>query len=76
MKSRGKLYILIFIIIILVLISYKIYAPFTIQDFKSVNVRNMNTIREKIKNNGYSFAVVGNIENSIAIFDNRILEKT
>jgi len=75
LKNRGKLYILIFIVIISIIISYKIYAPYTIQDFKSVNVKNMEIIRGNTNNNNYSFAVVGNIENSIAIFDNRILKK-
>ncbi|RAK05248.1 glycosyltransferase involved in cell wall biosynthesis [Halanaerobium saccharolyticum] len=75
MKSKSKIYLLILIIIILILISYKIYAPYTIQDFNAVNVRNMDIIKNRIENEDYSFAVVGNIENSIAIFDNRILEK-
>lgn len=75
MKSKSKIYLLILIIIILILISYKIYAPYTIQDFNVVNVRNMDIIKNRIENEDYSFAVVGNIENSIAIFDNRILEK-
>ncbi|MFN2339744.1 MAG: glycosyltransferase [Halanaerobium sp.] len=75
MKSKSKVYIFIFIIIILILISYKIYAPYTIQDFNAVNVRNMDIIKENIEDDNYTFAVVGNIENSIAIFDNRILEK-
>ena len=65
----------ILIIIILILISYKIYAPYTIQDFNAVNVRNMDIIKNKIDDQDYTFAVVGNIENSIAIFDNRILNK-
>ena len=75
MKSKSKIYIFIFIIIILIIISYKIYAPYNIQDFNAVNVRNMEIIKENIDDDQYSFAVVGNIENSIAIFDNRILEK-
>lgn len=75
MKSNSKIYLTIFIIIILILISYKIYAPYTIQDFKAVNVKNMNIIKNNIESDNYTFAVVGNIENSITIFDNRILEQ-
>jgi len=75
LKSRSKIYLFILIIIILILISYKIYAPYTIQDFNAVNVRNMDIIKDELKNDDYSFAVVGNIENSISIFDNKILEK-
>ncbi len=73
--KRSKLYLFILIIIILILFTYKIYAPYTIKDFNAVNVRNMDLIKNNIDDEEYSFAVVGNIENSIAIFDNRILEK-
>ena len=75
MKNKSKIYLFILIIIILILISYKIYAPYTIQDFNAVNVKNMDIIKNDIKEDEFTFAVVGNIENSIAIFDNRILEK-
>lgn len=75
MLKKSKVYLFILIIIILILFTYKIYAPYTIQDFNAVNVRSMDLIKNKIKDENYSFAVVGNIENSIAIFDNRILEK-
>ena len=75
LKSKSKVYLFILIIIILILFTYKIYAPYTIQDFNAVNVKNMDIIKENIDSDSYSFAVVGNIENSIAIFDNRILEK-
>src|SRR6056297_1772572 len=74
MKSKSKIYLTIFILIILILITYKIYAPYTIQDFNAVNVKNMDIIKNNVQNNEYTFAVVGNIENSITIFDNRILE--
>ncbi|MFP4370848.1 MAG: glycosyltransferase [Halanaerobium sp.] len=75
MKSRSKIYLYILIIIILILVSYKIYAPYSIQDFNAVNVRNMDFIEKNVEANNFTFAVVGNIENSISIFDNRILEK-
>jgi glycosyltransferase involved in cell wall biosynthesis len=75
MKSKSKIYLTIFILIILILITYKIYAPYTIQDFNAVNVKNMDIIKNNVQTNEYTFAVVGNIENSITIFDNRILEQ-
>jgi len=75
MKSKSKIYLTIFILIILILITYKIYAPYTIQDFNAVNVKNMDIIKNNVQANEYTFAVVGNIENSITIFDNRILEQ-
>ena len=73
--KKSKVYIFILIIIILILFSYKIYVPYTIQDFNAVNVKNMDLIKDNVDQKNYSFAVVGNIENSISIFDNRILEK-
>ena len=75
LKNKSKIYLVILVIIILILISYKIYAPYTIQDFNAVNVKNMDIIKNRVDNDNYTFAIVGNIENSIAIFDNRILEK-
>ncbi|MFW5736740.1 MAG: glycosyltransferase [Halanaerobium sp.] len=74
LKSRSKIYLIILIIIIIILISYKIYAPFSIQDFNAVNVSSMDFIKNKAEPDNYRFAVVGNIENSIEIFDNRILK--
>lgn len=75
MKNKSKIYLTIFILIILILLTYKIYAPYTIQDFNAVNVKNMDIIKDKVQADNYTFAVVGNIENSISIFDNRILEQ-
>jgi glycosyltransferase involved in cell wall biosynthesis len=75
MKSKSKIYLTIFLFIIVILITYKIYAPYTIQDFNAVNVKNMDIIKNNIQNEEYTFAVVGNIENSITIFDNKILEQ-
>ncbi|ADO77238.1 glycosyltransferase [Halanaerobium praevalens] len=73
MRNRSKLYLSILVIIILIIISYKIYAPYTIQDFKAVNIKNVEKLQANLKKEEYSFAVVGNIENSISIFDNQIL---
>ncbi|MGM0421019.1 MAG: glycosyltransferase, partial [Bacillota bacterium] len=73
MKSKGKIWLLILITVIIILVSYKIYAPYSIQDFNAVNIKSMEEIRQNVNQEKYNFAVVGNIENSIAIFDNRIL---
>jgi glycosyltransferase involved in cell wall biosynthesis len=75
MKNKSKIFLLTMIIILIVLISYKIYAPYTIQDFKSVNLKNIDQIKEQLQVDNYSFAVVGNIENSISIFDKRIVNQ-
>lgn len=74
-KNDSKILLLILITIIIILFTYKIYAPYTIEDFNAQNIKNMDLIKERVDDNNYSFAVVGNIENSIAIFDNRILSE-
>ena len=75
MKNNSKIWLLILLTIIIILFTYNIYAPYTIQDFNAVNIKNMEEIKEEVETNSFSFAVVGNIENSIAIFDNRILNE-
>ena len=75
MKNKNKIFFGIIIIIILIF-SYKIYAPFSIQNFKALNMKNMTNIKKTEKqaeDNKYKFAVVGNIKNSIRIFDKKIL---
>ncbi|MFW5790258.1 MAG: glycosyltransferase [Bacillota bacterium] len=73
MKNKGKNWLLILVIIILILVSYRIYAPYSIQDFNAVNIKAIDNIRENLDEDKYTFTVVGNIKNSIAIFDNQIL---
>lgn len=75
MKNDSKIWLLILLTIIIILFAYKIYAPYTIGDFSAQNIKNMNIIKDKVEDDQFSFAVVGNIENSIAIFDNRILNE-
>ncbi|MGM0508682.1 MAG: glycosyltransferase [Fusobacteriota bacterium] len=72
MKNKNKIFSGIILIIILIF-SYKIYAPFTIEDFKALNMKNIKKVEEKVQNDNYRFAVVGNIKNSITIFDKKIL---
>lgn len=73
MKNKGKNWLLILIIIIVIIVSYRIYAPYSIQDFNAVNIRAIEEIKNNLDQDKYSFSVVGNIKNSIAIFDNQIL---
>ncbi|MFW6269150.1 MAG: glycosyltransferase [Bacillota bacterium] len=75
MNNRTKLIIVIILAIIVVLFTYKLYAPYTIQDFNAVNLKNIKQIERNHPDESFSFAVVGNIKNSITIFDNRILQK-
>jgi len=73
MKNKGKNWLFILFIIIVILVSYRIYAPYSIQDFNAVNIKAVEEIRENIDEDNYTFSVVGNIKNSISIFDNQIL---
>ena len=78
MIKHTKKILWITIILIIIVISYKIYAPTSISDFQAINLQNMKKIEQDLtyrKDNNYSFTVVGNIENSISIFDRNILKK-
>jgi len=71
--NSKKVVFLITVFILLILFTHSIYAPMTIENFNAVNLQNINQIKENIKDKKFSFAVVGNIENSTSIFDKRIL---
>ncbi|MFW5891033.1 MAG: glycosyltransferase, partial [bacterium] len=75
MKNDSKIWLLILLTIIIILFTYKIYAPYSIEDFNAQNIKNMNIVKNNVNDEKFSFAVVGDIENSIAIFDNRILNE-
>ncbi|MFW6006866.1 MAG: glycosyltransferase [Bacillota bacterium] len=75
MKNKPKLIILITLAIILVLFTYKLYAPYTIQEFNAVNLKNIKQIKQNTESETYSFVITGNIKNSISIFDKKILKK-
>lgn len=70
---RKLIYINIFILI--VILSYKAYLFFHESDFQESNYKNMKMIESNGQGEAYSFAVVGSIENSIDVFQNRIIEE-
>ncbi|MFW5986146.1 MAG: hypothetical protein ACOCQH_02175, partial [Halanaerobiales bacterium] len=74
-RINTKSLLIIISAIIVILISYKIYGPYPIQNFNAVNHQNINAIQERTDSETLSFTVVGNIENSIGIFDKRILPR-
>ena len=76
MTNHAKKMIWITVVLIIIILSYKIYAPKSIADFTAINLKNIQKIEDKLEHkddNELSFAVVGNIKNSITIFDNNIL---
>ena len=66
MTDHAKKILWITIVLIIIIVSYKVYAPRSIADFNAINLKNIQKIENKMEGNkNYSFAVVGNIKNSI-----------
>ena len=76
MNNKTKVILLSSILILSIIISYRIYAPRSIQNFNAVNLRNIEKVKETLNDKrNFSFAVLGNIKNSITTFDKKILPK-
>ncbi|TYB30300.1 MAG: glycosyltransferase [Candidatus Mcinerneyibacterium aminivorans] len=76
MNNKAKFTLVGGLIVIAIIISYRIYAPTTIQDFKTVNLKGIEKVKDLInEKDSFKFAVLGNIKNSITIFDKKILPK-
>mgnify|MGYP005847200821 CR=1 FL=1 len=77
MSSAGlKLKIIFYLSLLLVLglIGYKIYLNFFEQDYEAVHTFKVENIEKRLAGrNSYRFAVVGNINNSIGIFERKII---
>ena len=76
MSKRQKLHIafLLVSIFLLLLIGYRIFLSIYEKDYQSLNAINIEAIETKLKGQtSYSFAVVGNIDNSMRIFGERIV---
>ncbi|MBN2297090.1 MAG: glycosyltransferase [Deltaproteobacteria bacterium] len=75
-ETRLKIILSSLIFFITVLVGYKAYLSLFESDFYSVNLENINAIRENTQGKKtLSFIVVGNIENSIGIFDKTMVHK-
>ncbi len=78
MKNRFalKVFLYIDIFILLIFVAYRIYLIAFETDFNSLNIDNINKVQKLEKNEaGFSFAVIGNIKNSIDIFDTKLARK-
>ncbi|AEV28588.1 glycosyltransferase [Sphaerochaeta pleomorpha str. Grapes] len=76
MSKRQKLHIYFILVTIFlsILIGYRIYLSIYEKDYQSLNAVNIETIETKlIGQTTFSFAVVGNIDNSMRIFSDRIV---
>ncbi|BEP28227.1 glycosyltransferase [Helicovermis profundi] len=74
-KKILKILIHINIVLILIVALYKGYLSVYESNFESININSINRIENKNKDsNNISFAVAGNINNSIDIFDKQIVK--
>ncbi|GBD95381.1 MAG TPA: glycosyltransferase [Nitrospirae bacterium] len=76
MKCPPRLKILLYIdiCIILSLLTYKSYLFLFETDFHSINLKGIESVKKAAKGGkGLSFVVIGNIKNSIAVFDKKLV---
>ncbi len=73
--KKIKLSFYIVLAIFVFLIGYKIYLYLFESDYYSLNIKNINKCEQKIEQNHFEFAVIGNIKNSIGIFEKKLIPK-
>jgi len=72
-KNLLKKLIYITVLILTIILFYKIYLYFDESDFKGSNYQNIKIIESTEQRDMYSFAVFGSAENSIDIFERKII---
>ena len=76
MSKKAKVILASSILILIIIISYRVYAPRSIENFSAVNLKNIEKVKQTLKEQeSFSFVVLGNIKNSITIFDKKVLSK-
>lgn len=76
MTLRNPLKILFYLclLIVILLVGYKTYLNFFMKDFAGVHTEQVNRIHQNLSaTEPVSFAVVGNINNSVGVFEDRII---
>ena len=73
-KNNLKKSIYITLLMLVIVLSYKIYLFSTETDFQGSNLKNIQLIQESQPTDSYSFTVVGSAANSIDIFRNIIIK--
>ena len=72
--SRWKPFFYINLLIIFLVIFYKMYLHFFEQDYAAIHVNQIEKIESLLEGrNSFTFAVVGNIKNSIGVFERKII---
>lgn len=76
MRLRKPLKLLFYanVLIVVLLLCYKLYLNLMLPDFQSVHSKQLQAIQQKLgDSSSFSFAVLGNINNSVGIFEKRII---
>ena len=64
------------LLIVALLVGYKLYLNLTETDFQAVHTDQVEAIHERVKSpDQFSFAVLGNINNSVGIFEEKIIPR-
>lgn len=75
MKKISYLSVLLYIniFVLLFILAYKLYFHFSDTILQANNFSNVNAVEQSISDDAYKFAVLGNINNSIGIFQEKII---
>jgi len=73
-RNPLKLLFYLCLLVVILLVGYKIYLNLFTEDFKGIHTKQVERIHRKVEpGEPFSFAVVGNINNSVGIFEDRII---
>jgi 1,2-diacylglycerol 3-alpha-glucosyltransferase len=73
-KNRLMLYLVSILLLLTALIGYKAYLFVYETDYQALNAENIDKIENRLhRKTSYRFAVVGNLRNSMRIFEKRII---
>lgn len=69
-----KLLFYLNVLLVTVILAYKAYLNYALPEFEGVHTTQLERIHQRLdQSDHFSFAVVGNINNSVGMFENRIL---
>ncbi len=72
-KKRLTIYLIFTLVLMAALVGYRVYLFVRETDYQAINAKNIEWIETRLHGRtGYRFAVVGNIRNSMRIFERRI----
>lgn len=73
---KTRLFFYANLLLVAVVVGYKVYLNFFEQDFSSVHAEQLQRIESQLAGRDeYRFAVVGNINNSVGIFERKIIPR-